>query len=118
MRNMFKQAVTLAAFGVCTIAGLAVAKADVIRVALVVAENQADYENNVALVPTFANLLKKGPVKATYSGTDPAKHTIVTTSVWASEADIKTVTDTSEWKASAGKLKYKAYTAEVFQVAP
>ena len=109
---------TLAAFGVCTAAGLTAAKADVMLVATVVAENQADYDNNAALVPAFAKMLQKGPVKATYSGVDSAKHTIITTSVWANEADIKKVTDTAEWKAAAGKLKYKAYTAEVFQVSP
>jgi len=31
---------------------------------------------------------------------------------------LKAATDTPEWKATAGKLKYKTYTAEVFQVAP
>jgi hypothetical protein len=97
----------------------AAARADVIRVATVVAENQADYANNAALVPAFEAMLKKAPaVKATASGTDAAKLTIVTTSVWAQESDIKSATDTAEWKATAGKLKYKTYTAEIFQLVP
>ena len=84
-----------------------------------VAENQADYANNAALVPGFVAMLKKATaVKATWSGTDAAKMTIVTTSVWPQESDIKSLTDTADWKAAAGKLKYKTYTAEIFQVVP
>ena len=52
------------------------------------------------------------------SGTDAGKLTIVTTSVWGAESDIKSVTDTAEWKAAASKLKYKTYTAEVLQLVP
>ena len=64
-------------------------------------------------------LLKKGTgVKATWSGIDAAKLTIVTTSVWPEESDIKSATDTAEWKATAAKLKYKTYTPEIFQVVP
>jgi len=105
-------AVALGSFG-----GLTAAKADVIRVAVVVADNQADYDNNAALLPTFAALLKKG-AKAVYVGSDAAKMTITTTSVWASEADIAAVTGTDDWKAAAGKLKAKTYVPEVFQLVP
>jgi hypothetical protein len=118
MRNVIRNTLTLAVLGFCAVAGATTVKADVIRVALVVAENQADYANNAALVPTFVALLKKGGIKAAYSGTDAAKLTIATTSVWANEADIKSVTDTADWKAAAGKLKYKTYSSEVFQVVP
>jgi hypothetical protein len=114
MRNVFCCAISVVALACYSAAA---ARADVIRVATVVAENPTDFANNVALVPTFAGLLKKAPaIKATFSGTDEAKLTIVTTSVWAQESDIKSVTDTPEWKAAAGKLKYKTYTAEIFQV--
>jgi hypothetical protein len=116
---MLRNCLAPAALICCTLAGATTAKADIIRIALVVADNQADYANNAALVPTFAALLKKSPaIKATHSGTDAAKLTITTTSVWASEADLKSVTDTAEWKATAGKLKYKTYNAEVFEVVP
>ncbi len=116
MRNVLCCAISFVALACYSVAA---ARADVIRVATVVAENQADFANNAALVPTFAGLLKKAPaVKATWSGTDAAKLTIITTSVWAQESDIKSLTDTADWKAAAGKLKYKTYTAEIFQVVP
>jgi len=102
-----------------SVAGMTAAKADVIRIAIVAAENQADYANNVALIPTFEALLKKGTdLKAAYFGTDAEKLTFVTTSVWPNEADIKSVTDTADWKAAAAKLKHKTYTVEIFQVVP
>jgi hypothetical protein len=119
MRNVFASVLTIAGLGCYCVAGAPAAKADVIRIATVVAENQADYANNAALVPAFVALLKKASVvKATYSGIDAGKLTITTTSVWPTAADIKTVTDTADWKAAAGKLKYKTYTAEVFEVVP
>jgi hypothetical protein len=119
MRNVFRYAIPLAVLACYSAAGAPAARADVIRVATVVAENQADFASNAALVPTFVELLKKAPaIKATYSGTDAAKLTIVTTSVWAQESDIKSVTDTAEWKATAAKLKYKTYTAEILQAVP
>jgi len=119
MRNVLATVATAAAIGCCCALGAPAARADVIRIATVVAENQTDYANNAALVPTFVALLKKGSaVKASYSGTDAGKLTITTTSVWPTEADIKSVTDTADWKAAAGKLKYKTYTAEVFEVVP
>ncbi len=119
MKNLFGSVLTATALGCYCVAGIPAAKADVIRIATVVAENQADYANNAALVPTFVAMLKKASaVKATYSGTDAGKLTITTTSVWPTEADIKSVTDTADWKAAAGKLKYKTYTAELFEVVP
>src|SRR5271166_1448119 len=109
----------LAACAGCSVAGMTAARADVIRVAIVVAENQADYASNAALVPTFEALLKKATdIKAAYSDTDAEKLTIVTTSVWPNEADIKSVTDTADWKAAAAKLKHKIYSVEIFQVVP
>nr|WP_294531325.1 hypothetical protein [uncultured Rhodopila sp.] len=117
MRNVFRCALPLAVLA--CYAGAPAAHADVIRVATVVAENEADFTANAALVPTFVALLKKAPaVKASFSGTDAGKLTIVTTSVWPEESAIKSVTDTAEWKAAAGKLKYKTYTAEVLQLVP
>ena|SRR5271166_1663209 len=89
MRNVLRNTLILAAFACCSIAGMTAANADVLRIATVVAANQADYDNNVALIPTLAALLNKGTgIKSVYFGTDAAKLTLVTTSVWPSEADI------------------------------
>lgn len=119
MKSTFGSALTAGALALGLIAGLTPAKADVFRTAIAVAENQADYENNVALLPTFAELLKKGTgVKAVYAGTDAAKLTVTTTSVWANEADVASVTGTAEWKAAAAKIKAKSYAGEVFQLIP
>ena len=116
MKKMFSS-VLMGAFAVCTVAGFTAAKADVIRVAIAVADSQADYESNAALLPTFAELFKKGKAKAEYVGTDAAKMTIMSTSVWASEADVTAVTGSADWKAAAGKLKAKTYNTEVFELA-
>ncbi|MGD0102441.1 MAG: hypothetical protein ABSC06_00210 [Rhodopila sp.] len=119
MKNMLRNVLTAGAIGLCTIAGHTAAQAEVIRVAVVVADNAADYANNAALLPTFAALLRKGTgVKDVYVGSDAAKMTIATTSVWANESDIASVTGSAEWKAAAGKLKSKPYTPEVFQITP
>ena len=52
MRNMLRSVLTAAAFALCTIAGLTAAKAEVLRIAVVAADNAADYANNAALAPT------------------------------------------------------------------
>jgi hypothetical protein len=122
-RQVMKQTFQYALIaGVCafgSLVGVTAAQADALRVAVVVAENQADYENNVALLPTFAALLGKGKgIKAVYVGTDAAKFTITTSSVWSDPADISSVTDTADWKATAAKLKAKPYAGEVFTIVP
>jgi hypothetical protein len=117
MKSMLRGVLAAAAFVLCAAAGLTAAKADVIRVALVVADKQADYDSNVALAPTFDALLKKAAgVKTAYVGTDAGKLTIMSSSVWPDEAAIKALTDSADWKAAAGKLKYKTYTVEIFQI--
>ena len=83
---------------------------------MVVADSQADYDNNAALLDTFSALLKKGNAKAVYVGSDPGKMTITTTSVWANEGDVSALTGSADWKAAAGKLKAKTYNSEVFQL--
>lgn len=103
---------TVSGFGV----GLSAANADVLRIAIVVADNQADYDNNVKTLPTFGELLKKGGAKSVLVGMDPAKMSITSSSVWGSADDAAKATSTDDWKAAAGKLKYKAYTAEVFEL--
>jgi len=119
MKNMLRNVLTAGTIGLCTIAAHTAAKADVLRIAVVVADSAADYANNAALLPTFAALLKKGAgVKEVYVGTDAAKMTIATTSVWANESDIAAVTGSAEWKAAAGKLKSKPFTPEVLQITP
>jgi hypothetical protein len=108
----------IAAIGGVIAAGIGVtaARADMIRDAIVIADNKGDYDANKALLPTFADLLKKGGAKAVYVGSDDAKMAITSTSVWGSQAEIDAVTGTADWKAAAGKLKYKTYTPEVFQL--
>jgi|SRR5580658_7751278 hypothetical protein len=97
--------------------GLSAANADVLRVAVVMADNQADYDNNVTLLPAFAELLKKAAgVKSVYVGMDPSKMSITTSSVWGSADDATKATSSDDWKAVAGKLKYKGYNAEVFEI--
>ena len=92
----------------CTIAGLTAAKADVVRIAIVTADNQADFDKNNAMSETAKALLMKGNgVKAVYILADPAKLTVASVSVWPSEADIHSVTDSAEWKSSQRYLKFQ-----------
>jgi hypothetical protein len=119
MRTVLRNVLIAGAFALCTLAGITAADAEVLRIAVVVADNAADYANNAALAPTFAALLKKGTgVKDVHVGTDAAKMSIASSSVWANEADISSVTGTADWKAAVGKLKSKPFTPEVFQIAP
>jgi hypothetical protein len=100
-------------------ASLTTANADVIRIAVVTAENKADYDNNAALVASFEALLKKGAgVKGVYAGTDAEKMSITTTSVWGAASDVEAVTGSADWKATAAKLKAKTYNTEIFELAP
>jgi hypothetical protein len=77
----------------------------------------------VALLPTLTVLLKQGTgVKDVHVGTNAAKMSIATSSVWADETDISSVTGTSDWKAAMDKLSkptspYRVIT-EVFQITP
>ena len=117
--SCFKKSALLVGFalGLGTLS-FSAASADVLRVAIVEAENDADYAGNVALLPTFVDLMKKGGAKSVTVGSDAAKKSIGTSSVWGSAADIAKLTGSDDWKAAAGKLKRKSYTAEVFEVAP
>ncbi len=119
MSNMLRGVLTAGALALSGFAGLTAAKADVIRIFIAVAANAADHEDNAALLPTGAALLKKGTGnKAVYVGTDAAKMTVSTISVWANEADISTVTNSADWKAMSAKHKYKTVTVQVFQMVP
>ena len=60
LKDTFRKALTVGAIALCTAIGLTAAKADVLRVVVVVAESEADYANNAALLPTFVELMKKG----------------------------------------------------------
>jgi hypothetical protein len=118
MSNVTKMAM---AFGLAATLGAAaasIARADVLRIAIVEADNAADYASNVALLPAFADLLKKGGAKDVVVGSDADHNAISTSSVWASAEDLAKLTGSDAWKATAGKLKRKSYTTEVFQVAP
>ncbi|HXW20530.1 MAG TPA: hypothetical protein VEK35_08515 [Roseiarcus sp.] len=98
---------------------LTTANAEALRIAVVTADNKADYDNNVALLPGFAALLKKGAgVKGVYVGVDADKMSITTSSAWGSASDVSAVTDSADWKALAAKLKAKTYTSEVFEIVP
>ncbi len=123
MRNILGNVLTAGAFALCTVAGLTPVKAEVLRIVLVVADNATNYATNVALLPTLTALLKKGTgVKDVHVGTDAAKMSIATSSVWANETDISSVTGSADWKAAADKLSkpiapYRVFT-EVFQITP
>lgn len=103
--------------GVVMFGTASVAHADVVRLAIVIADNQADYENNAKLVPMFETLLSKGTgVKDVHVGMDPALRVIGSTSVWPNVEDVKSVTDTDEWKATVAKLKAKPYVPVILQI--
>ena len=118
MSNMIKSALMLGFAAAVGLAAPTVVRADILRVAVVEAESDADYTNNVALLPALADILKKGGAKSVTVGTDAEHKSIATSTVWASAADLAKVAGSDEWKAEAGKLKRKSYTTEVFQVAP
>ncbi len=118
MRNVLRSVLTVGALALSTGAGLTSANADVLRVAIVVADSAADNTANAAMLPTFAAMLTKGGAKDVVSGTDDAKMSIVTSSVWADEAAITAVTGSADWKAEAAKLKAKTYVIEIFKVTP
>lgn len=114
MKHLLRDALLAGAFTLCSITAV---QAEVLRIAVVVAENQADYTNNAALVPTFDALLKKGTgVKDVHVGMDPTHMSIASSSVWPNAEAIKTVTDSAEWKATVAKLKSKPFTPEILQL--
>jgi len=118
MSGWMKSAIALGFAASVGLATLSVAKADILRVAIVEAESDADFQNNVALLSGFVDLMKKGGAKSVTVGSDAEHKSIGTSSVWGSPADLAKVTGSDDWKAQAGKLKRKSYTTEVFQVAP
>ena len=118
MSNLTKIALALGLAATVGAAAASIARADVLRIAIVEADNAADYTANVALLPTFADLMKKGGAKDVVVGSDAAHNAITTSSVWASAEELAKVTGSDAWKATAAQLKHKSYTAEVFQVAP
>ncbi|RBP09068.1 hypothetical protein DFR50_12337 [Roseiarcus fermentans] len=118
MFNVMKSALLLGFAAVLGTASLSAARADVLRVAVVEAASDEDFKSNVALLPAFADLLKKGGAKSVTVGSDGEHKSIATASVWGSAADLAKLTGSDDWKATAGKLKRKSYTTEVFEVAP
>jgi hypothetical protein len=117
MRNITRNILIAGAFAFCAAASLTAAKADVVRIALVVAGSQADYDSNASISPVAQELLKKGKgVKTIYMINDPAKLTRGSVSVWDNEADATTATSTAEWKALMGKMKSKSYTIEILEI--
>jgi hypothetical protein len=117
MANALRSILAAGALVVCTVAGLTAAKADAIRIALVTAENQADFDNNAALLPTYESLLKAGKgVKSVTVFSNPAKLTIGTASLWESADDVAAVTGSADWKATVAKQKAKTYNIDIYQV--
>jgi len=119
MTNVFRGALAVGAFVLCAVGGLTATKADVLRIAIVVADSQADYTANAATLATAEALLKKATGnKAAYAGTDAAKMSITTSSVFGTAAEATAATTSAEWKEMAGKLKAKSYVVEVFDLVP
>ena len=118
MSYLMKSALIVGCAAAVGTAAITVARADVMRIAIVEADNEDDFRSNAAMLPTFADLLKKGGAKAVTVGADAEHKSIATSSVWGSAAELAKVTGSDEWKAAAGKLKRKSYTTEVFEVAP
>jgi hypothetical protein len=116
MKHALRAALVCGAIAIC-VAAASTAHADVIRIALVTADSPADFDNNAALLPEYAALLKKGGgVKGVTVFADAAKLLIGTSSVWASEADVKAITDSAEWKAVVAKQKAKTLNIGIYQV--
>ena len=116
MTNTIRATMLAATFG---LAGLNSARADVMRIAVVIADNAADYKANAALLPAFVKMLKAGAgVKEVSSGTDAANNAIMSTSVFPNAAAVSAVTGSERGKAQAAKLKAKSYTINVFDLAP
>jgi len=53
---------------------------------------------------------------AVLAGSDDAKMTIASSSVFASAADATAATSSADWKAAASKIKSSSYSVEVFQI--
>jgi hypothetical protein len=118
MTNTVRAAV-LATASILGLAGTSPARADVMRIAVVIADNAADYQANAALLPGFVKMLKAGAgAKDVNSGTDAAHNAIMSTSVFPNAAAVEAVTGSDAWKAEAAKLKAKSYTINVFDLAP
>ena len=87
MKSMLRGVLAAGVFVLCAAAGLTAAKADVIRIALVVSDNKADYDSNAAMAATFDALLKKAAgVKTAYVGVDAVDMTIMSASVWRDQS--------------------------------
>jgi hypothetical protein len=92
------------------------ANADVMRIAIAVADNKADYDANVGMTAIFADLYRKAGATSVYVGTDAENLSWASFSVWHSEADIDRLTNSPAWKAEFAKLKYENVRVEVFQL--
>ena len=94
---------------------LATAKADVLRLAIVIAPDQAAYENNVGLTSTYEELYKKGGGTSCTVGSDPTHLAIASSCLFPNEAAIAAMTALPEWKAAYAKLKPQMVIIEVLQ---
>ena len=117
MKYMIRAAILAGAAAFCIASGSA-ARADVVRVAVVIADNAADYQANAALLPAFADMLKKGGGKEVHVATDAAHMTVTSVSVFPDAAAVGAVTGSDAWKAEAAKLKSKSYTIGVYDILP
>jgi hypothetical protein len=118
MTNTIRTIILAGAAAFC-FAGFNSARADVMRVAVVIADSPADYQANAALLPAFVKMLKAATgAKDVSSGTDAANNAIMTTSVFPNAAAVTALTGSDAWKAEAAKLKAKSYTINVFDLSP
>jgi hypothetical protein len=95
----------LVAAGLLAATSLA-ARADVMRIVVIVAADQADYDADLKEQHNAIDLMKKGDLKTGYVVADPAKLTVGTVSIWESEDKFDAVADTDPCKALIGWLKY------------
>ena len=103
----------IGSFAVC--AAATAAQADVLRLAIVIAPDQAGYESNVTMTATFLDLYKKVGATSCTVGHDPTHLAIASSCVFANEAAITAATGSPEWAAANAKLKVQTRIIELLQ---
>ncbi len=94
----------------------AAAEADVMRIVVIVAASQADYEADLKEQHNAIDLMKKGELETGYVVADPAKLTVGTVTVWESEDKFNAVAATPEYKALLDRLKYATRSVSLLTV--
>jgi len=91
------------------------AQAEVLRLAIVIAPDQAGCESNVTMTSTFEDLYKKAGATSCTVGHDATHLAIASSCVFANEAAIAAVTGSPEWAAANAKLKIQTRIIELLQ---